>query len=184
MDTYLTVIKVFLGSPSDLIEERQRFSSIIEDVNMWASLRRIRFDPKTSEDISRDVGHPQDLINDIIFRDCKIFALLLWKRWGEPTNKYSSGFEEEYETAKALKEENDEVKVCLYLREIPIDMLEDPGPQLKQVLAFRDKIKDECLYAPYKNVDEWTKLLKQDLRDLLDQPRILKHMEHMPTEVE
>jgi hypothetical protein len=179
VDTCLTVIKVFLGSPSDLIEERQRFRSIVDEVNLFASLWGIQFDPRTDADVSRDVGHPQDLINDKIFRDCKIFALLLWKKWGTPTKKYSSGFEEEYETAKTLKKKNKEVKVCLYLREIPIYMLEDPGPQLTQVLAFRAKAEKECLYGHYKDVDEWAKLLRQDLREWLDLPRIRKHTERV-----
>jgi hypothetical protein len=179
VDTYLKHIEVFLGSPSDLIEEREQFGKIVDQVNLWAKLWGIQFDPLTSADVSRDMGHPQDLINNKIFRDCKIFALLLWKRWGTPTKKYTSGFEEEYETAKALKGENNEVKVCLYLREIPVYMLEDPGPQLTQVLAFRAKAAKECLHGPYKDVNEWAKLLTEDLRDWLNQPRISKRTERV-----
>jgi hypothetical protein len=186
VDTCVTQIMVFLGSPSDLIEEREQFSKILDEVNFWSVLQGIRFEPRTNADVSRDMGDPQDLINNKIFKDCKIFALLLWKRWGTPTTKYTSGFEEEYETAKALKEENSDVKICLYLRDIPIYMLDDPGPELIQVLAFRAKveIERECLYGPYKDVDEWAKLLKQDLRDWLNQPRILKHTKRMKAENE
>lgn len=177
MDTWFKQIKVFLGSPSDLTEERQRFRDIITEVNLFASLQGIQFDPLTSEDIPRDIGHPQELIDEKIFRDCEIFALLLWKRWGTPTKKYTSGFQEEYETAKALKEENHNIKICLYLRDIPTCMFEDPGPQLIQVLTFRTKVQNECLYGTYKNVDEWALLLKKDLANWLDQPRINKRIE-------
>jgi hypothetical protein len=174
METYLTEIKVFLGSPSDLVEERQKFRDIIAYVNKWAYLSRIQFAARSSDDLSPDVGHAQDLINERVFRDCKIFALLLWKKWGTPTKRYSSGFEEEYETARALKAEDNEIRISLYFRDIPSYMLNEPDRELERVLAFREKAKDECFYKTYENVDEWAKLLEENLRDWLNQPRILK----------
>jgi hypothetical protein len=179
VDSYLTEIKVFLGSPSDLIEERQKFRDIVAYVNKWAYLSRIQFAARSSEDLSPDVGHAQDLINEKVFRDCRIFALLLWKKWGTPTKRYTSGFEEEYETARALKEEDSDIRISLYLRDIPNCMLEAPDPDLVKVLAFREKAKGECFYKTYKNVDEWAKLLEENLRDWLNQPKIRKHTAHV-----
>lgn len=174
VDTCLKEIRVFLGSPSDLVEERKRFRDIVDEVNYWTYLMGIQFVPLSSEDVSPDMGHPQDLINEGIFQDCEIFVLLLWKRWGTPTGKYTSGFEEEYEAAKALKEKNSDVKIWLYLRDIPNCMLDDPGPQLTKVLAFRKKLEKECWYVPYKDEDQWKQLLQCHLRDWLNLPRILK----------
>lgn len=173
----LKLVKVFLGSPSDLIQERERFRSIVEEVNKWANLMGIRFVPVSGEDVLHDIGHPQELINEGIIKECEIFVLLLWKWWGTPTQKYTSGFEEEYEVAKSLKKKNRKVKIWLYLRDIASDMLADPGKQLRKVLAFRKKIEKECLYVPYKDEDQWEQLLQQDLRDWLNQPRILKRTE-------
>jgi len=167
------VIRVFLASPGDLQEERQRFPEIITEVNrIKANARGIQLEAVGWEDALPGVGRPQELINRDLEK-CDLTVMLLWKRWGSPTGKYTSGFEEEYELARSLNETRGRPVMWLYFRDPPDDMLTDPGEQLKKVLDFRDRIEKErkFFYRPYESVDKWARSLREHLcRWLDDQP--------------
>jgi len=167
------VIRVFIASPGDLGEERTRFPQIIAEVNkIKANKKRIHLEPVGWEDTLPGRGRPQRLINKDI-KNCELIIMLLWKRWGSSTGKYSSGFEEEYELARSLNQKTKKPDIWLYFRSVPDSMLADPGEQLRQVLDFRSKVEAEkkFLYRAYENVDEWEKLFREHLcRWLDDQP--------------
>ncbi len=171
MVTYRKVIRVFIASPADLIAERTRFPNIIDEVNkIKANSKEIQLEPVGWKDTLPGRGRPQELINKDIER-CDLITMLLWKRWGTSTGKYTSGFEEEYELAKSLNEKtNGKPEIWLYFRAIPDDMLADPGKQLRQVLDFRNKIETEkkFLYRAYEDVDEWVQLFREHLCRWLD----------------
>ena len=165
------VIKVFIGSPNDLDEERILFPDLIVEVNrIKANSMEIQLEAVGWEDTLPGKGCPQELINDDLIQS-ELVILLLWKRWGTPTGKYTSGFEEEYELAKSLNAKtNDKPAIWLYFRAIPDNMLADPGEQLRKVLDFRDKIEKEnrFLYRAYEDVDQWERLLREHLCRWLD----------------
>jgi hypothetical protein len=160
-----------MGSPSDLAQERTRFRDILVDVNgIKANSIGIELKPLDSRDTLPGQGRPQKLINDDV-KKSDLIVLLLWKRWGTPTGKYSSGFEEEYELAKSMnKKTNDKPEIWLYFRDVPKDMLVDPGEQLRQVLDFRTKIEAEnrFYYHAYKDENDWERLFREHLCRWLD----------------
>lgn len=166
----LEQIKVFIGSPGDLSEERALFPKILEEVNKrHAKPMGILLEPVGWEDTLPGKGRAQELINEDL-KTCKLVVMLLWKRWGTPTGEFSSGFEEEYELAM-----QDEVKeVWLYFRNPPEDMLADPGTQLKKVRKFKKKIEKEqkkernLLYQSYDEVADWQELFTNNLCKWLD----------------
>lgn len=171
MTVYRKVVRIFIGSPSDLIKERTLFRDTIAEVNnIKANSMGIQLEALGCEDTLPGSGRPQHLINnDLIQSDLVI--MLLWKRWGTHTGKYSSGFEEEYELAKSLSENNSgKPEIWLYFRTIPDDMLGDPGEQLRQVLNFRIKIETEkkFLYKSYEDENQWQKLFREHLCRWLD----------------
>ena len=161
----LEVRKIFIGSPGDLGEERKAFRKVVERVNkIKARSMCIHLEPVGWEDTLPGKGRPQGLINkDVVSAD--LVLLLLWKRWGTPTGEYSSGFEEEYEVAR----ENN-IQIWFHFKNIPNDMLADPGKQLRKVIDFRDRIERErqYLYKPYRNAKTWKKMLEEDLCRWLD----------------
>ena len=164
------VIRVFIASPGDLGEERRLFRDIVDDVNrLKANGMRIQLEPLGWEDTLPGSGRPQELINEDV-KKCDLMIMLLWKRWGTPTGECSSGFEEEYELAKRLLEEEGKPEIMLYFRKIPDDMLADPGEQLKKVLKFREKIesKRRFLYKSYEGEDQWRRLFREHLSLWLD----------------
>jgi hypothetical protein len=58
---------------------------------------------------------------------------LLWRGWGTPSGEYSSGFEEEYELAKKQRAEGKTEETWLFFKEVPEDMLANPGDQLRNL---------------------------------------------------
>jgi len=167
-ENYLKRIPIFLASPSDLSRERKLFSQVIEYVNATkAKSKGILFEANVWEDCLIGKGRPQEKINEKI-KQSNLLVFILWKRWGSDTGEFSSGFEEEYKVA--CSENKD---ILFFFREIPIDMLEDPGGQLKKVIEFKNKIEKEkkYLYKPYQDENEWEKIFSFQLYTWLDQMR-------------
>ena len=169
-DDFRKVLRVFIASPSDLGEERRLFRGIVDEVNRSkANGMGTQLEPLGWEDTLPGSGRPQELINEDVKR-CDLMIMLLWKRWGTPTGEYSSGFEEEYELAKRLLEEEGKPEIILCFRKIPDDMLADPGEQLRQVLEFKEKIESErkFLYKSYEDENKWEKRFREHLSKWLD----------------
>ncbi|MGB7001520.1 MAG: DUF4062 domain-containing protein [Halobacteriota archaeon] len=172
MAEYRKVIKIFIGSPGDLVKERERFYEIVKEVNnLKAYPMGVQLEPVGWEETLPGRGRPQELINEDVIKRSDLIVLLLWKRWGTPTGKYSSGFEEEYELAKSMNEKTKgKPEIWLYFREVPKNMLADPGEQLRQVWDFRTKIEKEqsFFYHAYKDENDWVKSLRVHLCRWLD----------------
>jgi tetratricopeptide (TPR) repeat protein len=169
-DDFRKVLRVFIASPGDLGEERRLFRDIVDEVNRSkANGMGMQLEPLGWEDTLPGSGRPQELINEDV-KKCDLMIMLLWKRWGTPTGEYSSGFEEEYELAKRLLDEEGAPEIMLYFRKIPDDMLADPGEQLKQVQKFKEKIESErkFLYKSYEDENRWEKIFREHLSKWLD----------------
>lgn len=155
-------IFIFIASPGDLNEERRKFHESVFEINrLKAEHFGFQLVPLGWEDTLPGKGRPQELINHDI-ESCELFVLLLWKRWGTPTGKYSSGTEEEFEFARRLSEgARAKPAIWLYFKKVPDDMMADPGPQLRQVLRFRTRIEEErsFLYRLFDDADAWSKML-------------------------
>ena len=172
------IFRVFLASPGDLSEERTMFPKIVEEVN---DMRRLdqRLEPVGWEDALPGQGRPQAIINEDV-KQCDVFVMLLWKRWGSPPQKgsgrFTSGTEEEFTIAQSrTRRGNKGPYILLYFRSVPADMIADPGTQLKKVIKFRSRIEREksFLFQAYDKPDEWARLLRQHLSQWLDRRLVL-----------
>ena len=164
-DKYLKVTRVFIASPGDLNAERGMFPDVIEKVNrIKAKSTGVLLEAVGWEDTLPGKGRPQRKINEDV-KNSHLIVMLLWKRWGSSTGEYSSGFEEEYEVASTNDKET-----WLYFRDIPDDMLADPGEQLQEVLEFRSKIESEkkYLFRRYEEENAWKERFTEDLCRWLD----------------
>jgi hypothetical protein len=96
--------RVFVASPGGLDPERHAFRESLNECNDSDAVERgALFIPVGWELTLPGCGRPQALINQDIEK-CDYFVLLLWDRWGSPTDagdkpKYTSGIEEEYHVA-------------------------------------------------------------------------------------
>jgi hypothetical protein len=155
------IVKVFLASPSDLMKERDAAEEIVHKLNRMIG---VRFGWELTlyrwEDQGPAAGRPQAIINPAV-AECDLFVGLLWQRWGEATGAFTSGFEEEFEGAKKRWRETGEPEIWLVFKAPNDGMLNDPGTQLKQVLAFREKqqAQRDVLFREVEDLSDWkTKL--------------------------
>ena len=144
---YRKIIKVFLGSPGDLEEERKAAKVIVEEENAnHANALGYHIDLVGWEDTVSQRRRAQDAIN-VDLDQCEYFVGLMWKKWGTPPgpegHPYSSGFEEEYRRSVERHEKSGKPEISLLFKNIPKDDLSDVGKQLEKVLAFQKEINEE-----------------------------------------
>ena len=158
----MTIVRVFLASPSDLHDERTAAPEVVTQAN--AMLREVDciLELCVWQDRSPGFGRPQDQINEDVDR-CDLFVGIVSHRWGSPTGEYSSGFEEEFERAVSRRRESGSPEIFLYFKHL--DDPSDPGDQMRRVLAFRERIEmeRELLYMEFRDTAEWRTSFLQDL---------------------
>jgi hypothetical protein len=91
------IVRIFLASPGDLIEERRIAKTVVDEINsLFADWSGYHIELVGWEDTVASIGRPQALINHDLER-CELFVGMIWKRWGTPPTKsgaYTSGFED------------------------------------------------------------------------------------------
>ncbi|MGE0680691.1 MAG: hypothetical protein AB7P69_07265 [Candidatus Binatia bacterium] len=95
---------------------------------------------------------------------------MLWKRWDTPPGEtYSSGFEEEYKRTLARRSQTGESEIWLAFEKIDQDQLQDPGEQLKRVIAFRQtqEASRTVLFKEFLDGDNWEKQLRTWLQNYI-----------------
>src|SRR4029450_12385932 len=89
-------IRIFLSTPSDVVEERRALAALVEEINdvvaFLAPERDVRLKLLHYEtDAYPDVGGPQSVIDEQIPLDYEIYLGVLWKRAGTPTKHAHRG---------------------------------------------------------------------------------------------
>lgn len=143
MAVNLRIVNVFLASPGDLSDERRAASLVVDEFNAELA-EELGYLVKLVgwEDTVSVFGRPQATINRELER-CELFVGLMWKKWGTPPDtagKYTSGFEEEFWTSVERKSTDVQSEISLLFKEVDQELLDDPGDELKKVLAFRDRL--------------------------------------------
>jgi hypothetical protein len=162
------VFSVFVASPGDVQEERERLEEIIKELNVsWSRELGIRLDlvrwethayPGLAED-------PQAVINEQIPQDFDLFVGIMWSRYGKPTGRAGSGTIEEFQKAKQRHDADPSgVKIMFYFKDAPITPSEIDPKQLALVMEFQKSLGQEgALYWKFKDINEFEKLLRLHL---------------------
>jgi hypothetical protein len=165
MSSSRKIVQIFLASPSDLPDERQAAKAVVDAFNKeWAEYLGIQVELIGWEDTFKRFGRPQEQINLDLDR-CEAFIGMLWRKWGTPPNKdggpYTSGFEEEFERAIANRAKSGRPEMTLFLKKIDPDYLKDQGPDIKKVLAFKERIHSQhlILYEEFASLEEFEEKL-------------------------
>ena len=154
------IVRIFLGSPGDLGEERRSAKAVIDEFNtLWSDNTGYHVELVGWEDTVASYGRPQAIVNQDLEK-CELFVGMIWKRWGTPpdtTGVYSSGFEEELEKSIGNRKSRGEPDISLLFKKIDRDALRDPGEQLKKVLALKDSIiaKKELYFEEFENIEDF-----------------------------
>ena len=172
MPTYRNIVRVFLGSPGDLKDERRVIRDVVIEFNStWADPLGYQIELTGWEDTIAGYGRPQHIINQDVDR-CDLFVGMIWRRWGTPPSKegdYSSGFQEEYSRSLERREKTGTPEISLFIKNIPESQFQDPGPDLSSVLNFRQSIVEEkrILFQMFDSVRDIERLVTRCLANFV-----------------
>ena len=173
----ITKYSVFLGSPSDLEEERFEIENVIRELNLTYGNRNnliielIKWETHSAPGISET--YTQDLINKDIGNDYDIFIGLLWQKFGTKTNVANSGTEEEFLNAIKRFENKENIQILFYFKnKAPLSLSDINIEELAKINKFKEILKDNnVLYSSFNNSDELKIHLRMDLPRRIDDLR-------------
>ena len=140
------------------------------------------------EQVPSGAGRPQGRIDELV-RDSDYLVALIWDRWGTPTSvdsTYSSGTQEELAVAlTCLGDRSMDMRdVAVFFKAVEERSLSDPGPQLEQVLQYKQELeaRKELLFQTFDTPEEWRRQLQRRfmswIRDFGDKvPREVSQLE-------
>ena len=129
------VFRVFIASPSDLTEEREAATEVINDWNaQHAAAEGVVLLPVRWETHARPQGgtRPQQAINDQLVSKCDILLGMYWTRVGTSTGVAESGTIEEFDQFVAAAK-----PALLYFSRRPIDPVRIDAKQHAKLKAFK-----------------------------------------------
>lgn len=182
------VIKIFLSSPSDVLEERQRIIDIANELNkslgfhLGKTIMIIGW-----ENISPSIGsYAQQVINQEI-NDYDIFLGIFGLRFGTPTPNAGSGTEEEFDIAIKKYEQTEIKDICMFFKQDGFVVGDIDVQQLAEVQKFKNKISELGCYR----VDFLVKDFDEEIRKLFVKllinweaisQKVIKSIEEHPSE--
>ena len=151
-----TVLNIFIASPGDVNPERIMLKDKIESINRIVRNIGWHIDLYGGEDTLPGTGRPQELINEDVDR-CNLFIGILWKRWGQSTGVFSSGFEEEFDRATKRYLKTKTPEIWLFFKKVHSEELSDAGPQLARVLEFRERheVSKQVFFKEFSTTEDY-----------------------------
>lgn len=109
------------------------------------------------EQLSARAGRPQEQINPWV-DNCDVLVAVIHRRWGASSGEGEhTGFSEEFFRGVERYERTGQPVISLHFKAVDAESEADPGAQLEQVLAFRQRIETEhvALYKRFESLDEF-----------------------------
>jgi hypothetical protein len=144
------ILKIFLGSPSDVNIERNLIFNLQNELNhLIGKPNNLRFEfVNWEKDAYPGIGiDAQDVINKAIHEDFDIFIGIFWLRFGTKTNRAESGTEEEFEIAynKFLKNPEKNHIMMYFKTASPTNIYDLDSVQFEKVKIFKESLKTKGL---------------------------------------
>lgn len=166
------VVRIFIGSPGGLQEERSTARDVVEEINLsHADHWGLRLHLVGWEDTIPGYHRPQSKINEDLDR-CDYFLGVLWDRWGSrPTpdqGEYESGFEEEFYRAENNIKQGKMKDLTVFFKEVIIPKGLEPGSEIKKVLHFKERCITEkkVFFKEFSALDGFRSLVRAKLTDI------------------
>jgi len=159
------IIRVFLSSPGNVVEERRRAENTIHRLNSrLAEELGVMIHLICWENIPPSAGIAQDIINRST-PDFDLFLGIMADRFGSPTEKFDSGTQEEFERAYAKWKKEPNTKEVMFYFKIADAIPNNPDDayQLFQVLKFKSELSSKLIYREYSTPEEFDVFLREDL---------------------
>lgn len=167
MPQTVTKYRIFIASPSDLMEDRQSIEEIIKELNLTFGnqnnlvIEQVKWETHSAPGISnKDV---QNVINNDIGTQYDLFIGLMWTKFGTPTKKFGSGTEEEFNIALELFKKNpNSIQILYYFKNSLPQSLQDIIPdELEKVNRFRKSLGGEnTFYWEYNKIEDLQRFLR------------------------
>lgn len=167
-------VTIFLASPGDLLRERDEVGVIVDLLNKTAGKQKQNpfylVLKRWENDTYPSVGRAQEVITSQI-GEYDIFVGIMWKRFGSPTGKSSSGTKEEFDNAYSLYLNKTIRHIAFYFCETDIPMPKSVGDceQLREVVEFRQQLNHIMLAKSYKDLDEFKRVIYSDLFSIVNE---------------
>lgn len=163
-----TVYRILIASPSDVEEEREMASRIIQDWNDLNSFNKkiVLLPVKWETHSSPSYGiRPQEAINKQIVDDCDLLIGFFWTKLGTPTGENVSGTIEEIKrVSKAGK------PVMLYFSKRGKDPSQIDIKQLESLSKFKEEVYKIALVENYNSIvdfrDKVSRHIEMKIREL------------------
>jgi len=159
-------LRVFIASPGDTEEERNRLDSVIDEINRGIAgdrglvLELVRWETHVRPGMGSDA---QEIINRQL-PDVDIVVGIFWKRLGTPTPRAESGTAEEIEAAIERWRERGGIEILTYFNQSPYTLDGSELSQLERLFAFREKLKEQgILFWTYDGVPDFEAKVRQHL---------------------
>ena len=164
-------LRVFIASPGDVTDERDAASLVVSELHRTVGQRAgvqlepIRWETHAWPDIGSDA---QAVINREI-GDYDVFCGMMWRRFGTPTKRASSGTAEEFERAYAFFVRYGRPKIMFYFKREPFyETNLRQLAQFRKVLAFRAKLqKHGVLFWEYRTPIDFERRFREHLTNQL-----------------
>jgi hypothetical protein len=164
------ILSVFVASPSDVDEERNRLEEVIRELNIaWARelgirLELVRWETHAYPSFGEDA---QAVINEQIPDDYDLFIGLMWYHFGTPTGRAGSGTIEEFQRAKdRFDHDPSALQLMIYFKDAPAPVAPSKldHTQLAKISEFRNSLGEEgCLYWSFASVGDFERLVRLHL---------------------
>ena len=167
------ILKIFLGSPSDVKTERELIFALQNDLNhLIGKPNNIRFEfVNWEKDAYPGIGiDAQDVINNSINEDFDIFIGIFWLKFGTKTNRAESGTEEEFEIAwKRYNQNPNASHIMMYFKTAsPSNIYDFDFKQFEKVKNFKTSLQTRgVLYWEFETPEDLKNLLLIHLSSLI-----------------
>lgn len=173
MPSNITLYKIFLASPSDVKEERQIVSRVVDEINLGnysvngIKLELITWETHTYPSIGVDA---QDAINKQISDNYDIFIGIMWNRFGSPTGRAESGTQEEFNRAFEKYVSNpSSTEVLFYFKTASLASLNDIDlDSLGKIRTFQYILREKGVYyREFSLQEEFEQLIRLNIISVL-----------------
>lgn len=166
------VLSVFVASPNDVADEREKLEEVVRQLNVaWGRdlgmrLELLRWETHAYPGRAEDA---QQVVNDEMRDDYDVFVGIMWQRFGTPTHRAESGTLEEFERARSRHDADpNSVSIMMYFKDAPVVPSEMDLAQMQQVQAFRQSLGAEgVLWWPFVRTEDFAKLAELHLTRVL-----------------
>ena len=152
-------IRIFLSSPSDVMEEQAAVKALAAEINdviaFLSPHLNVRVEVIRYQDNAYpDLGRPQDVVDRLIPQDYDIHLGIMWMRCGTRTGTEQSGTIHEFRQAVKRREATGRPIIMFYFSEEPPPTLPNRAEDIEQllrVIQFRDDLQNIGLTMTYPN---------------------------------